>query len=848
MVQSKFNDERRFVLNERKSFLKHSCDGSRSRKKNYKKTEILALPSPQKVIVSAVGTVDGLDHVTARLGLPNLSRQVSLGMVRLKSCPSDERLVLETMLLPGWFKECREADPEGTYKLKTSIKDYNGLPCTILKKWLVSMGIAKELVGETVVLGFVAFDGGHLRNLFGGVVLVAALPTANRKIFPLMFAWVESEDEENVKWFTKQFYKVFPSFCCVWMNDQGSAILAEAVLMLRKLFGGFTSICSKHVNKTLIVNRNSKDGEIRGSLKGIEAMVYQFAHSRTDEFAASVLEKIKRVNPTVAAYLKERQECITAGGALKSDFSRGGRITSQLAESFMNFTVHLRQLGHISFIIGLIDYLIRLWNSEKAALAEWRSPNRKVEGVDVITPNMSRQFQKEVMADEGQYVVVEITRRQEQHLVGVVTRKANMDDTRVVEIRFEDGKWIIDCPCLLHQDYGWPCGRALRLIRTACEMYEKEGDWNMHWTSPHLYAPFMHVSTWEKQLALHVTPLPAVSDLEDEALVKTQIAEKAKMILVEGEDVLLPPPIKGHAGRPKKRKANQHFRRKRGVDELAVSKQGRKIRLKGNPKDPADSGAKDDILEGDDDLASISDGDLYSDEEDESDSFEMDDEDDGIDSGDDDELEDNWLDKDALLLLPSLPETNIPDLPDIFDEIRRPSSRKQMQHTCQACGGENHNRAKCQKPNIEFILDRLGVIPKIETEKLESMGGGGQDDAIGEAERSFGTQMGHTATESAGIMMEDEYQEAEDDFGADMEKEVSVQNLKRPRPSTDTGRNVCVFCQTDTVGDGNWRYVGNRLTSCGCFIHFRCQKQLPDPKLCPFCDYQPKNNHQKGKK
>jgi hypothetical protein len=134
VVQSKFNESKRFVLNEKKSTLVHSCNGANGRKRNYSTSHILALPAQLKIAVEVAESPEGLSKVTESLKLPPLSHQVALGLVRSQSCPSEEQMILETSLLLPWFEECRKVDPSGTYVAVTETIRYNGVECTILKR------------------------------------------------------------------------------------------------------------------------------------------------------------------------------------------------------------------------------------------------------------------------------------------------------------------------------------------------------------------------------------------------------------------------------------------------------------------------------------------------------------------------------------------------------------------------------------------------------------------------------------------------------------------------------------------------------------------------------------------
>lgn len=509
---------------------------------------MVAVPSPLKIAVDVAESSVGLQNVLKSVGLPQLSHQSALKFVRQRIIPSDEQLILETALLIPWLQECQEVDPEGTYRYKTKQILYNGIECTILEAWIVSFGLAAALVEQTAMLELVAVDGGHIRNLFGGVVLAAVMPTANRRVFPSVFGWAQSEDETSVGWFTEVFYEIFPSTPIVWMNDQGSGLLSSTVTNVRALNGAFSALCAKHLWKTLQVARNNSSNEITGSLKGIEGLLYHFAAARTKDFAENVLKDIQKLNRSVAVYLRDRMDQISAFGALDDGFRRGGRITSQLAESFMNLSRTMRMQGHIGLVQGLHKYITDRWESEKVAFVKYKAANNPL-AVKSISPKMSAQYVKEVVPSADKYVVVKWISCTTRHLVGVVAKKDDLTDTRVVEIHWADGLLVTKCDCYLYEEYGWPCARALTLLRTAELMMVEKGHWD--WRRGELYALFMRTTTWEEQLELSLADLPAVPELETPELAKKHFGTMFR----DGPGAsVLPAPISGLQGTPKTRR------------------------------------------------------------------------------------------------------------------------------------------------------------------------------------------------------------------------------------------------------------------------------------------------------
>jgi hypothetical protein len=112
-----------------------------------------------------------------------------------------EKFVLELHLLERFFAEARVVDPNGCYVLEKGVDSYNQVEVTVFQRYFVSWGIAHDIVNEIPLLYFVCLDGCHLKNPFQGVCLAAVVSLSNSKIFPIAWAVVESESDDNVLWF-----------------------------------------------------------------------------------------------------------------------------------------------------------------------------------------------------------------------------------------------------------------------------------------------------------------------------------------------------------------------------------------------------------------------------------------------------------------------------------------------------------------------------------------------------------------------------------------------------------------------------------------------------------------------
>lgn len=155
-----------------------------------------------------------------------------------------------------------------------------------------------------------------------------------------------------------------------------------------------------------------------------------------------------------------------------------------------------------------------------------------------------------------------------RHVVGVVAKVSDRSDTRVVACFVDDyGNVTVLCPCLLHEEMGWPCGRVVRLLRTAEQMSNNQGHWD--WTHARFFARFALSMTWEKQLQLQIVQLNLPKELRSREAALETFYSRVKS---NNAFALLPAPIVGRAGRPKmKKKVKEHQRREKGVVDLSFS-------------------------------------------------------------------------------------------------------------------------------------------------------------------------------------------------------------------------------------------------------------------------------------
>jgi hypothetical protein len=332
---------------------------------------------------------------------------------------------------------------------------------------------------------------------------------------------------------------------------------------------------------TLQASKQRKSGEINGSLQGLQHLLFEFARARTKDAAEKVLAAIKAKNASVEKYLRARVNQIAAYAILKIDANgvvqghrRGGRIASQLAESWNNVCMPLRRAGVISGIVWACNYFAAALEQGRKDAASWSSDSYAGVRVASLAPNASKEFVASELSKNAHHTVQSFAVRTSLRLVGTVVKSGGT--TRKVEVHrvAVGGPVAVLCGCLTHQEFGYPCARAVKLIQTANVMAGTQGVWD--WTAKEFFAPFLWFETWKKQLECTMpTLIPPAGVSAGVSVGKKDIAEKVAAIRPGALVGPVPAPILGTAGRPAegarvtRRKKSDHFSRKKPAAEPA---------------------------------------------------------------------------------------------------------------------------------------------------------------------------------------------------------------------------------------------------------------------------------------
>lgn len=664
----------RVHVNEEKSCFLHTCDAGEGVRQRRHKTEVLvAAPSPVRGAMKFM-SAEALEKTVAASGLEPPSHKRAQHFTRLEHSTSWEQYVTEMHHLPQFLAEMKEKDPLGTYLCEDKPDIYNEQEIRAFQRYFVSWGAASRLLQDTPMLYLIAVDGGHMKCAFGGVCLAAVVVTANSKLFPAAWAVVDAENEANCLWFFQQVLKALPGIDFVWMTDQGTALTCDSITKLLDDNDQYSSLCAKHIIKTLEVARAKK--EISGAMSGVRELIYRFARARTVEWGDSILAEIEKKSRDVAVYLRERRDSIEAAAFLRQERKRGGRITSQMVESFFNMCLPFREKGLVDGIIWMCQKFQSVQLQERELLMRWQSGSY----TGVCIPCLSHASTAkllELVGQSGPKGVFKLTNSvfTDLQLSADVTKVSDGTCRRVVITRAEVGaKMKVACPCLMREEHGLPCARAIFLLI--------KGGWCTGTLPVECVAEFRTSDAWSMHCAIDIF-CPAIPTWLAGFKRTTPVAS-FRTVLEDGPLKLFPGRIPVPAGRPKLvkriRKAfNSHFARLKSGTEKGDGKKGRKA----DAIDEAD--CEDEVI--------VFDGEL-----------EL-----PIDVEDDGEAAKGPGPAEQAVASPVAKVVSCID--DLFWTHSKPKTTVKAEAKCASCGGTGHKWPKCRSRNIELMLVTVNAMP-----------------------------------------------------------------------------------------------------------------------------------------
>lgn len=357
---------------------------------------------------------------------------------------TDADMVLQYHLLPKFLEEARRRDPDGKYILETKPQSYAK---NAFWRLFIVFGFVVHW-WRAPHIRLVTFDGGHMKLVFKGHILMLVCKDPNDELTILAYGSVSSEDGDNCSWFLKQAADVFPGIE-ILMADQGKGLVGDQVQRVAKEYKIFIASCTNHCHKSMVESIGSKQA------KGLKPFVTQLGRARTRPALVAVLTAVRLKSEEAYNYLSDRRRRLASHYTLKQDLRRGLTICNANVESTMNMVLPLRYKPIIDGIVWLSVHQATKFE-ERLATAQ--------ESEFFLTQAAMNRLRKQLDGCEQRYGIVKWLTRTSSVLEAVVLKRSDRTTYQCIVDRTDHENVVVSCPCLYHEDCGIMCGRVGAMI------------------------------------------------------------------------------------------------------------------------------------------------------------------------------------------------------------------------------------------------------------------------------------------------------------------------------------------------------------------------------------------------
>lgn len=274
-----------------------------------------------------------------------------------------------------------------------------------------------------------------LKSKYQGTLLAATAADGNDEVFPVAFAVVDSETDENWHWFLQQLKaSLSVSRGITFVADRGKGLRQSIsdIFQNEEVYHGY---CLHYLSEQLIRDlKGQLSHEVKRSL--IENL-YAAAYAPTPEGFQRVIENIKSISPEAYNWVQQNEPAHWANA-----FFRGNRynhMTSNFGELFYSWASDADELPITQMVDAIRGKITELIYNRQTESSQWLTR---------LTPVMEEKLGKESMQLHSLQVLMSANNKYEVH--GETIEEVDLD--------------ISDCSCKGWKLSGMPCCHAVYVI------------------------------------------------------------------------------------------------------------------------------------------------------------------------------------------------------------------------------------------------------------------------------------------------------------------------------------------------------------------------------------------------
>ncbi|KAJ8771837.1 hypothetical protein K2173_027014 [Erythroxylum novogranatense] len=276
-------------------------------------------------------------------------------------------------------------------------------------------------------------DGIPLKSKYQGTLLAATAPDGDNGAFPVAFAVVDAETDDNWHWFLIQVKTALSTSCPLTFVADRQKGLKESISEIFK--GSYHAYCLRHLSEQLI--RELK-GQFSHEVKPlIVENFYAAAYAPSPEIFHRCVESIKGISLEAYNWIVQSEPQNWANSIFQG--ARYNHMTSNFGELFYDWASEAHELPITHMVDVIRGKIMKLIYSRRTDSNQWMTR---------LVPSMEEKLEKETLKVPSLHVL----------LSAGSTFEVRGESLEVVDV----DRW--DCSCKGWQLTGLPCCHAIAVI------------------------------------------------------------------------------------------------------------------------------------------------------------------------------------------------------------------------------------------------------------------------------------------------------------------------------------------------------------------------------------------------
>ncbi|XP_031406488.1 uncharacterized protein LOC116215062 isoform X2 [Punica granatum] len=345
-------------------------------------------------------------------------------------------------------------------------------------------------------------DSTPVKSKYQGMLLAATAADADDDVFPIAFAVVDSETDENWHWFLVQLKSALStSVPITFVADRLKGLRESIAEVFFK--GSYHAYCLRYLTEQLI--RDLK-GQFSHEVKRLMVEdLYAAAYAPRAEGFQQYIESIKSISPEAYHWILQSEPQNWANAFFQG--ARYNHMTSNFGELFYSWVSDAHELPITQMVDVVRGKMMELIYDRHTSSAQW---------VTKLTPSMEEKLEKESLNVRDHHVL--------------------LSAGSIFEVRGESSEMVDmdrwDCSCKGWQLTGLPCCHALAVVGCIGR-------------SPYDYCSrYLTAESYKLTYAESINPIPSI----ERPLSLKKGSQVATMTVT-------PPPTRRPPGRPTTKKS-----------------------------------------------------------------------------------------------------------------------------------------------------------------------------------------------------------------------------------------------------------------------------------------------------